>query len=46
MGLFCGRVGQSRSRVAGYGFPNASIDAPPTLILTHIVAIGWPSLPI
>jgi hypothetical protein len=30
--------------VAGYGFPNAPVDAPPTLIVVHIVAIGWLSL--
>lgn len=29
---------------AGWGFPNAPIDAPPTLIVVHIVAIGWLSL--
>jgi hypothetical protein len=30
--------------VAGYGFPNAPINAAPTLIVVHIVAIGWLSL--
>lgn len=30
--------------VGGYGFPNAPISAAPTLIVVHIVAIGWLSL--
>ncbi len=29
---------------AGYGFPNVPIGAPQTLIVVHIVAIGWLSL--
>ena len=29
---------------AGYGFPAASVAAPETLILVHLVAIGWLSL--
>jgi len=30
--------------VAGYGFPNAPIEGPSTLIVVHLVAIGWLSL--
>lgn len=28
----------------GYGFPNAALGAPATLILVHVIAIGWLSL--
>jgi hypothetical protein len=29
---------------AGYGYPNAPVGAPQTLVLVHLVAIGWLSL--
>lgn len=29
---------------AGYGYPAATVDAPETLILVHVVTIGWLSL--
>jgi hypothetical protein len=30
--------------LAGYGYPSAPIDAPETLIVVHLIALGWLSL--
>jgi hypothetical protein len=38
--LFLGEV----LMVAGYGFPAVPIQAPQTLVLVHLIAIGWLSL--
>ena len=37
-------VGAQALMVAGYGFPAADIRAPQTLIVVHMVTIGWLSL--
>ncbi len=37
-------VGAEFMMAAGYGFPRAALQAPETLILVHVVAIGWLSL--
>jgi hypothetical protein len=37
-------VGALALMVAGYGFPSADIRAPQTLIVVHMVTIGWLSL--
>ena len=41
--LFC-LLAAEGMMVVGFGFPGAAIDAPDTLILVHLVAIGWLSL--
>src|SRR5581483_10944240 len=37
-------VGAEMLMVAGYGFPNQPVTAPQTLVLVHLVAVGWLSL--
>ncbi len=37
-------VGAQMLMIAGYGFPAVSAEAPETLILVHMVTIGWLSL--
>ena len=37
-------IGAQALMVAGYGFPAADIRAPQTLLLVHMVTIGWLSL--
>src|SRR5690606_37945159 len=37
-------VGAQALMVAGYGFPAADIRAPQTLVVVHMVTIGWLSL--
>lgn len=41
--LFC-LVAAEGLMVLGFGYPGAAIEAPETLILVHLVAIGWLSL--
>jgi hypothetical protein len=30
--------------IAGFGFPNAAVGAPDTLVIVHIVCVGWLSM--
>lgn len=40
----CFLIGAEALMAAGYGFPSAPLRAPETLLLVHLVAIGWLSL--
>ncbi|HEU5016596.1 MAG TPA: hypothetical protein VFT69_01340 [Pseudolabrys sp.] len=37
-------IGAQALMAAGFGFPNAPIASPETLVLVHVVALGWLSL--
>jgi hypothetical protein len=37
-------IGAELLMVAGFGFPGAAIQSPETLVLVHLVALGWLSL--